>query len=203
MPLIRIVLTSRKRDIEKRKETQQFSDIRDDLKAAIKQGSEHFDATMTRSDTIMAGILAGSYENTNRRRQLWIHNLHARASERWLNQFPTTSGPCFLVSITSHGRYPLRGLHVWMMDPERQLQAMQHPETDAVQSAHAGDTYYEVPYLRPQSPEALYGRRTNTRNLSIWNEGVPMTSRLRFLAPTASGTNAFICAESTALGCKP
>ncbi len=142
---------------EKRKEeTQQFSGIRDDLKAAIKQGSEHFDATMAHSDTIMAGVSDNMRTQTGGDSFGYITFTPEPANVRF-NQFPTTSGPYFLVSITSHGRFPLRGLHVWMMDPERQLQAMQHTETDAVQSAHAGDTYYEVPYLRPQSPEAPTG----------------------------------------------
>src|ERR1700736_27503 len=40
------------------------------------------------------------------------------------NQFPASSSPYFLVSITSHGKYPLRDIHVTLMDDEHRLQAM-------------------------------------------------------------------------------
>jgi hypothetical protein len=77
------------------------------------------------------------------------------------NQFPPSSRPYFLVSITSHGKYPLRDMHVTMEDPERKLQAMQedliHPQADFSKVAQAGDTQYEVLYLRPQSAEAPGG----------------------------------------------
>jgi hypothetical protein len=77
------------------------------------------------------------------------------------NQFPASSSPYFLVSITSHGRYPLRGIRATMEDPERKLQAMRedliHPQADFSKVAQAGDTHYEILYLRPQSAEAPNG----------------------------------------------
>jgi len=67
----------------------------------------------------------------------------------------------FIVAITSRGRYPLREVRITMVDEERRLQAMQefnkHPEGNWIAAIQAGDTYFQVPYLRPQSPEGPSG----------------------------------------------
>jgi hypothetical protein len=80
---------------------------------------------------------------------------------RW-NEFAAPKGePYFVVSITSHGKYPLRGIHATTMDDERRLAAMQeynrHPVGDWVRAINSADTEYQVPYLRPQSLEAPSG----------------------------------------------
>jgi hypothetical protein len=47
------------------------------------------------------------------------------------------------------------------MDEERRMQGMleynRHPEGDWIKAIQSGDTYYRVPYLRPQSPEGPSG----------------------------------------------
>jgi hypothetical protein len=67
----------------------------------------------------------------------------------------------FMVAITSHGKYPLRQIQVTMVDQDRQRQAMEeyskNPAGDFANATQAGDTYYLVPYLRPQSPEGPSG----------------------------------------------
>jgi len=67
----------------------------------------------------------------------------------------------FVIAITSHGKYPLREIRVTMMDEERRLLAMQEynkkPGGDWIRAIQAGDTYFQVPYLRPQGPEAPGG----------------------------------------------
>jgi hypothetical protein len=77
------------------------------------------------------------------------------------NQFPASSSPYFLVSITSQGKYPLRDIHVTLMDDERRLQAMQeynkNPVGNWIEVINAADTLYVIPYLRPQSPQAPSG----------------------------------------------
>jgi hypothetical protein len=75
--------------------------------------------------------------------------------------FSNPSGPYFLISITSHGKYPLRDVHATIIDRERLSQALkehtQHPEEDFIKATRAGDTPFQVPYLRPQVPEAPSG----------------------------------------------
>lgn len=69
--------------------------------------------------------------------------------------------PFFLVSITSHGNYPLRNGRATMMDDERRLAAMneynKHPDGNGLLAIQSSDSYYQFPYLRPQSQEAPSG----------------------------------------------
>ena len=146
---------------EKRKEeTRQFSDIRDDLKATIKQGSDHFDATMARSDTIIAGVSDSMRMQTGGDSFAFI-TFTPEPGNVQFNQFPATSGSQFLVSITSHGKYPLREIRATMMDDDRRLAAMEeynkHPDGDWMRAIQSSDTRYQYPYLRPQSLEGPSG----------------------------------------------
>lgn len=79
----------------------------------------------------------------------------------WQNFVAPKGKPYFVVSITSRGKYPLRSTHVTMMDDERRLAAMReynrHPSGDWIHAINSADTEYELPYLRPQSPEAPTG----------------------------------------------
>jgi len=80
---------------------------------------------------------------------------------RWNNFIAPRGMPYFVVSITSRGKYPLRGTHATMMDDERRLAAMQEynrqPNGDFMQAINSADIEYQMPYLRPQSPEAPGG----------------------------------------------
>jgi hypothetical protein len=77
------------------------------------------------------------------------------------NNFPHPAGPYFLVSISSHGKYPLRAIHATLMDDERRQAAVQeynkHPDGDWLKAIQSADVTYQYPYLRPQSPEAPGG----------------------------------------------
>lgn len=81
---------------------------------------------------------------------------------RWNNFIAPKGKPYFVVSITSHGKYPLRGTHAIMMDDERRLAAMQeyntHPNGGWMQAINSADTEYQIPYLRPQSAESPSGQ---------------------------------------------
>jgi hypothetical protein len=81
---------------------------------------------------------------------------------RWNNFIAPRGQPYFVVSVTSHGKYPLRGAHAIVMDDERRLAAMQeynkHPNGDWMQAINSADTEYQFPYLRPQSREAPSGQ---------------------------------------------
>jgi hypothetical protein len=69
--------------------------------------------------------------------------------------------PYFMVSITSQGKYPLRGVHAILMDDEQRLAAMQeynrNPSGDWIHAINSADVEYQIPYLRPQSQEAPSG----------------------------------------------
>ena len=70
--------------------------------------------------------------------------------------------PYFVVFVTSRGKYPLQRTHATIMDVERRLAAMQeynrHPNGDWMRAINSADTEYQIPYLRPQSPEAPGGQ---------------------------------------------
>jgi hypothetical protein len=73
----------------------------------------------------------------------------------------TASDYQFFVNITSHGKYPLHGIGLRITDREETKRAMaelnEHPGGDFVKATQAGDTNYQVRYLRPQSPESPSG----------------------------------------------
>src|SRR5215472_8818397 len=77
---------------------------------------------------------------------------------------PPAPVPAFLVSITSHGQYPLRETHCTLMDDTRRNQVVaeynQHPNGNVLAALTSADIPYYVPYLRPQSPEAPTGEVT-------------------------------------------
>jgi hypothetical protein len=75
--------------------------------------------------------------------------------------FSHPSGPWMLVSITSHGKYPLRDIHATLMDDARRQAAVQeynaHPDGNWMKAINSAYTVYQYPYLRPQSAEAPSG----------------------------------------------
>lgn len=135
------------------------------LQTTINEGRLHFDKTMQRSDAIVNGVADSIKEQTGGDSFAFITFTAEPAqtlSMHW-NDFPAPVGlPYFVVSVTSHGRYPLNGTHAILMDDERRLAAMQefnkHPRGDWIQAIDSADTEYRIPYLRPQSPEAPGGQ---------------------------------------------
>ena len=67
----------------------------------------------------------------------------------------------FAVAITSRGRYPLHDIQVEMVDDERRSRIVEeynkHPDGDWITAVQAGDSNFQVRYLRPQSPDAPSG----------------------------------------------
>ena len=80
----------------------------------------------------------------------------------WNNFLAPRGDPYFVVSATSHGKYPLHGTQAIMMDDERRLAAMQeynkNPNGDWIKAINSADSEYQMPYLRPQSAEAPQGQ---------------------------------------------
>jgi hypothetical protein len=144
----------------RKEENDQFSRIGGSITTNVQKLLDHndveFSKTMARSDAIIAGVGDAIKTQTGGDSFAFI-TFTLEPGYVQFNQFPPPSNPYFLVSITSHGRYPLREVHARMWDPAREFQALQHPDADPVKAGHAGDTYYEVPYLRPQSREAPSG----------------------------------------------
>jgi hypothetical protein len=163
---------------DREKATREFTEIASGLKTSVNQGKtaiqglqttinegrEHFDTTMARSNVIMSGIADSIKTQTGGDSFAFITFTAepAQAFEMHWNNFLAPSGePYFLVSVTSHGKYPLRGTQAIMMDDERRLAAMQeynkHPNGDWIKAINSADTEYQLPYLRPQSTEAPQG----------------------------------------------
>ena len=136
----------------------------EEFKATTDQSQRQFAATMQRSAKIIESVGDSIKVQTGGDSFAFITFTAKQAQSfemRW-NEFVAPRGvPYFVVSVTSHGKYPLRGTHAILMDDERRLAAMQeynkHPDGDWIKAINSGDVRYEMPYLRPQSPEAPTG----------------------------------------------
>lgn len=130
------------------RETKNFERIAKGITEAIDVSDKNFAETMNRSNLILAGVRDTIKTQTGGDSFAFV-------------TFTPEPNQQFLIAITSHGKYPLRDIHVTMMDEERRLQAMQefnkHPEGDWIKAIQGGDTYFQIPYLRPQGPEAPSG----------------------------------------------
>lgn len=135
-----------------------------DFEATSEQSQQQFAATMRRSDVILSGIADSLKVQTGGDSFAFITFTAQQAQSfemRW-NDFVAPKGmPYFVVSVTSRGKYPLRGTQAVMMDDERRIAAMQeynkHPNGDWIRAINSADTEYRMPYLRPQSAEAPTG----------------------------------------------
>lgn len=127
---------------------ENFASIGNGIKSAVAESDRNFGDTMSRLDTALAGIRDSIKTQTGGDSFAFV-------------TFTAQPNQQFLVAITSHGRYPLRDIRVTLMDDERRLQAMQeynkHPDGNWIAAIQSSDTYYQVPYLRPQSPEGPSG----------------------------------------------
>lgn len=152
----------------RQEENQKFSDIgtaiTNDVQKLLDRSDSEFAKTMARSDAIMSGVADSIKTQTGGNGFAFITFTAepAQAFEMHWNNFLAPRGEAyFLVSVTSHGKYPLRGTQAIMMDDERRLAAMQeynkHPNGDWVKAINSADTEYQLPYLRPQSTEAPQG----------------------------------------------
>jgi hypothetical protein len=146
------------------REAKSFETIANGITEAIKESDRNFAKVMERSDRILGGVVDSIKAQTGGDSFAFITPTAepAQAFEmHWNNFFAPKGKPYFLVSVTSHGKYPLRGPHATMMDDERRLAAMQeynsHPDGDWIKAINAADTEYQIPYLRPQSTEAPQG----------------------------------------------
>jgi hypothetical protein len=126
------------------------------LTELIKEEHQHFDQTM-------AGIATGIQTQTGGDSFAFI-TLTAEPPGLSINMGNFAAPrrvPYFLVSITSHGKFPLRNLHATMMDDEGRLAAMEeynrNPGGDPILAIQSSDTIFDFPYLRPQSSEAPNG----------------------------------------------
>jgi hypothetical protein len=153
----------------RKEENQQFSDIGTAITNNVQQLLDHSDSefarTMAGSDAIMSGVADNIKTQTGGNSFAFVTFTAepAQAFEMHWNNFLAPKGePYFLVSVTSHGKYPLRGTHAIMMDDERRLVAMQEynkrPNGNWIEAISSADTEYQMPYLRPQSPEAPQGQ---------------------------------------------
>jgi hypothetical protein len=142
----------------------QFGRIAKGIDASIATGQDHFDATMAKSDRII-GEVGNSIKTQTGGDSFAFITFTAEPAQtfemHWNNILAPAEQPYFLVSVTSHGRYPLRGTHAILMDDERRMAAMQeyntHPSGDWIKAINSADTEYQMPYLRPQSAEAPQG----------------------------------------------
>jgi len=152
----------------RQEENQQFSNIGDAITTNVGKLLEHSDQefakTMARSDAIMSGVVDSIKTQTGGNSFAFITFTAepAQAFEMHWNNFSAPRGePYFLISVTSHGKYPLRGTQAVMMDDERRLAAMEeynkHPNGDWMKAINSADSEYRMPYLRPQSAEAPQG----------------------------------------------
>ena len=100
---------------------------------ALQTGLSAMDkASMDRSNRIAAGVDDAVKMQTGGDSFAFVTLTAepAQAFEMHWNNFLAPKGqPYFVVSVTSHGKYPLRDTHAIMMDDERRLAAMQEYNT--------------------------------------------------------------------------
>jgi hypothetical protein len=140
------------------------------FRQTIQRENEHFAVTTKRSDAIFRGVIDTMKTQTGGDSFAYI-TFTPESGDLSITTTPTMtilnaqSGPPvpdqFLVSIASHGKYPLREVNVWMKDAEQTAQAMleysKRPGSDFTKAVQAGDTNYQIRYLRPVSPESPTG----------------------------------------------
>ena len=153
----------------RKEENQEFSNIgtaiTTNVGKLLEYSDQEFAKTMARSDAIMSGVADSVKTQTGGNSFAFITFTAepAHAFEMHWNNFLAPRGePYFVVSVTSHGKYPLRGTQAIMIDDERRLAAMQeynkHPNGDWIKAINSADGEYQMPYLRPQSAEAPQGQ---------------------------------------------
>jgi hypothetical protein len=110
------------------REERNFRKIVSDLTSAVQQNEREFHETMTRSNAILAGVGDSIGTQTGGDSFAFISFTAQQAASfemRWNDLIAPRGMPYFVVSVTSRGKYPLRGTHAIMMDDERRLAAMQ------------------------------------------------------------------------------
>jgi hypothetical protein len=152
------------------RETKSFESIAKGIEGAIQQSQKDFEATMRKSDAIMGRVGDSIKSQTGGESFAYITFTPEPAYVTFetkgavcqqLSSRPVEAGPKFLVSIASHGKYPLREVHATMMDDELRLAGVEeynkHPEGNWLKAIQSGDTEYRCLYLKPQSPEGPSG----------------------------------------------
>ncbi len=130
------------------------------FEATLAENQREFVETMQRSDRIIAGVGDSVRVQTGGDSFAYI-TFTAEPAYVKFGQFSNVSGPWFLVSITSHGKYPLREIRATLIDEERRTATLEeykkHPAGDWIKAIESSDTHYQYQYLRPQSPEGPSG----------------------------------------------
>lgn len=183
-------------DDRRREENTKFAGIleegRKHFAASLAENQREFAETLRRSDRIIAGVGDSVNMQTGGDSFAYITLTGPMSPIITVDKFSNPSAPWMLVSVTSHGKYPLKNIHAYLMDDERRLAAIQeynkHPDGDWMKAIQSGDTEYQYAYLRPQSAEAPSGEaepigaypvpQGNSKRLSIhfsslngdWNE---------------------------------
>jgi hypothetical protein len=147
-----------------------FQGIASGISETIRTSEQQFADTMQKSDAIMGRVGDSIKSQTGGESFAYITFTVEPAYVTFetkgavcqqLSSRAVEAGPKFLVSITSHGKYPLREVHATMMDDELRLAGMEeynkHPEGNWLKAIQSGDTEYRCVYLKPQSPEGPSG----------------------------------------------
>src|SRR5579859_3114958 len=108
---------------------KQFSDIAsrmdkslEESEASRQRSDEQFEATIDRTNKIFGEVGDSMKMQTGCDSFAYITFTQEPGYVQF-NQFSNPSGPWFLVSITSHGKYPLKEIHATLMDDERRRAA--------------------------------------------------------------------------------
>jgi hypothetical protein len=136
-------------EAEKRKEENaRFSEIADNFATSAQESQKDFRETISRLNATLDHVDDSIKTQTGGDSFAFI-------------TFTPQPNQQFMVAISSRGRYPLREIHMTMVDDERQRRALQQfsgqSQEGFIAATRAGDTYFQFPYLRPQSREAPTG----------------------------------------------
>ncbi len=126
-------------------QNKRFSEIAGGITEAIEESQKQFQTTMARSDR-MVNLERSAITQVGES----IKTQTGGDSFCFVSFTPQESQRAFTVTVTNHGKYPLRGVHLTMSDEEKerrlQIESLRNPD-DFLRNIHAAETYFQIPFL--------------------------------------------------------
>ena len=126
-------------------QNKRFSEIAGGITEAIEESQKQFQTTMARSDR-MVNLERSAITQVGES----IKTQTGGDSFCFVSFTPQESQRAFTVTVTNHGKYPLRGVHLTMSDEEKerrlQIESLRNPD-DFLRNIHAAETHFQIPFL--------------------------------------------------------
>ena len=130
---------------DRAEQNKRFSEIAGGITGAIEESQKQFQTTMARSDRIV-NLERSAITKVGES----IKTQTGGDSFCFVSFTPQESQRAFTVTVTNHGKYPLRGVHLTMIDEEKEqrsaIESLRNPN-DFLRNTHAAETYFQIPFL--------------------------------------------------------